>query len=416
MNNDNQQELNFNMEGSGESYDQSTSNKNVNGNIFQQSEIYSEEKENLESDSSEQGEMNNVKRPLDDPQEYDHLKDICSAFFNYQVDSLRDLMRMERDFSSIPQEHIKLLKFDYKVRLEKMKKAIWRNYLFLLKIVSPYSYMFKFFRNDKDEVLIQPLKVSSKDIVKMRSTLKLFIRDWAKEGQAEREICYKPILEDFKAFFPNPEGVNVLLPGVGLGRLLFEFAKAGYTAQGNEFSYFMLLSSNFILNCTTKKDEYEIQPLIHSFSNVFWEEAPFKSVKIPDENLLEELKNSKGEMSMVAGEFVEIYKKQINTWKGIVTCYFIDTANNIFQYIETIHKILQVGGVWINFGPLLYHYSEMDKEISIELSWDEVRHIITSIGFEIKKEEIKEACYSSDCDSMLKTVYRCIYFTAVKVK
>jgi carnosine N-methyltransferase len=207
-----------------------------------------------------------------------------------------------------------------------------------------------------------------------------------------------------------------LLPGVGLGRLLYEFAKLGYNAQGNEFSYFMLLSSNFILNCTTKKDEYEILPLIHSFSNVFWEEAPFKPVLVPDENLMEELSKSDGEMSMVAGEFVEVYKDQPEAWNSIVTCYFIDTANNIVQYIETIHKILKVGGLWINFGPLLYHYSEMEKECSIELSWDEVKYIIQNIGFELKKEEIKESSYSSDKNSMLKTIYRCIYFTAVKVK
>lgn len=178
----------------------------------------------------------------------------------------------------------------------------------------------------------------------------------------------------------------------------------------------MLLSSNFILNCTTKKDEYEILPLIHSFSNVFWEEAPFKPVLVPDENLMEELSKSDGEMSMVAGEFVEVYKDQPEAWDSIVTCYFIDTANNIVQYIETIHKILKVGGLWINFGPLLYHYSEMEKECSIELSWDEVKYIIQNIGFELKKEEIKESSYSSDKNSMLKTIYRCIYFTAVKVK
>jgi len=179
----------------------------------------------------------------------------------------------------------------------------------------------------------------------------------------------------------------------------------------------MLIASNFVLNCTTTKEEFEIQPLIHSFSNVFWEEAPFKTFKIPDENLLEELnKNPGGEMSMVAGEFVDVYKKQFSSWFGVVTCFFIDTANNVIEYIETIYNILKMGGLWINFGPLLYHYSEMDKECSIELSWDELKFIIVNKGFEITKEEIKECSYSSDADSMLKSVYRCIYFTAVKIK
>jgi carnosine N-methyltransferase len=413
MNNECPEDLNSNLVYKEQTENsEGSSNKNVKGNIFQQNEIYTEDNEDLHSHEQ----TSNSKRPLDDPAEMEHLKDICSAFFNYQVDSLRDVMRMERDFSSIPVDHIKFLKYNYKERLEKLKKAIWRNYLFLLKIVSPYSYMFKFFKNDKNEILIQPLRVSHKDVIKMRSTLKLFIRDWTKEGEVERENTYTPILKDFKNFFPNPDGIKVLLPGVGLGRLLYEFAKAGYKAQGNEFSYFMLLSSNFILNCTTTKEEYEIQPLIHSFSNLFWEDAPFKQVKVPDENLMEELKNSSGEMSMVAGEFVDIYKNQLNSWDGLVTCFFLDTANNIIEYIETIHKILKIGGLWVNMGPLLYHYSEIEKECSIELSWDEVKYIIVSMGFEIKKEDIKESVYSSDCDSMMKTVYRCIYFTAVKIK
>jgi carnosine N-methyltransferase len=177
----------------------------------------------------------------------------------------------------------------------------------------------------------------------------------------------------------------------------------------------MLFCSNFVLNCVKEKEEFTIQPLIHSFSNVFWKDAPIKEVKIPDENLLEELnKNPEGSMSMVMGEFVEVYKNQVNEWNSIITCFFIDTANNVISYIETIHKILKQGGVWINFGPLLYHYSEIQSECSIELSWEEIRLIIIDFGFIITKEEIRECCYSSDIDSMMKTVYKCVFFTALK--
>ena len=42
--------------------------------------------------------------------------------------------------------------------------------------------------------------------------------------------------------------VSVLVPGAGLGRLAFDIAQHGYCCQGNEFSVFMLLGSNFILN------------------------------------------------------------------------------------------------------------------------------------------------------------------------
>ena len=48
--------------------------------------------------------------------------------------------------------------------------------------------------------------------------------------------------------FSKTEDVRVLVPGAGLGRLAFEIARLGYSCQGNEFSYFMLITSNFILN------------------------------------------------------------------------------------------------------------------------------------------------------------------------
>lgn len=35
---------------------------------------------------------------------------------------------------------------------------------------------------------------------------------------------------------------RVLVPGAGLGRLPLEIAARGYSCQGNEFSYFMLLT------------------------------------------------------------------------------------------------------------------------------------------------------------------------------
>ena len=356
-----------------------------------------------------------------DPEEFEHLRTIVSAFFNYQIDSLRDVQRMERDFKSIGEKYLNKLSFKYTDRLEKMKKAIWQNYSFLLKVAEPYKNMFKLYKASTGEVLMEPLIVEYKDIIKMRSTLHLFIRDWAIDGIEERNSTYKPILNELKNFFAKRpkedfgKGIHVLVPGAGLGRLMYEIAKLGFKSQGNEFSYYMLLCSNFIFNETKKENEFTIQPLIHSFSNIYDEDTPFKKVMIPDEDLAKELsKSDTGEMSMVAGEFCRVYKDKINYFDSIVTCFFIDTANNIIEYIETIHNILKVGGLWVNFGPLLYHYTENPNEVSIELSWKEVKNIIIKFGFEFKKEEEIQTTYSANKDSMSQRIYKCIFFTAIK--
>ena len=358
-----------------------------------------------------------------DPEEYRHLRSIVSAFFNYQIDSLRDVTRMERDFKSIGEKYLKKLSFNYTERIEKLKHAIFQNYTFLLKIADPYKNMFKLYKASSGEVLMEPLIVEGKDIIKMRSTLRLFIRDWAIDGIEERNSTYKPILNELQNYFKDKskndfeKGINVLVPGAGLGRLMYEIAKLGFKSQGNEFSYYMLLCSNYIFNNTTKENEFVIQPLIHSFSNIYDEEAPFKKIMIPDENLAEELsKTDTGEMSMVAGEFCRVYKEKINFFDSVVTCYFIDTANNIIEYIETIYNILKIGGLWINFGPLLYHYTDNINEVSIELSWNEIKNIIIGFGFEFTKEENVQTTYSADKDSMTHRIYKCIFFTAVKKK
>ena len=138
---------------------------------------------------------------------------------------------------------------------------------------------------------------------------------------------------------------------------------------------------------------------------------------IPDENLAEELsKTDTGEMSMVHGEFCRVYKEKINYFDSIVTCYFIDTANNIIQYIETIYNILKIGGLWINFGPLLYHYTDNENEISIELSWNEIKNIIFGFGFEFTKETEVQTTYSANKESMTQRIYKCKFFTAIKKK
>jgi len=61
------------------------------------------------------------------------------------------------------------------------------------------------------------------------------------------------MVDAVKKYYPEPIMKNgkrrrVLCPGCGLGRLVLEYVSAGFGAQGNEFSYYMLLCSNYILN------------------------------------------------------------------------------------------------------------------------------------------------------------------------
>jgi carnosine N-methyltransferase len=179
----------------------------------------------------------------------------------------------------------------------------------------------------------------------------------------------------------------VLVPGAGLGRLAFEIAKSGFSCQGNEFSFYMLIASNFALNKLKKANDFEIYPWIHTFSNIPQPIHQLASVQIPDVAPGGIPKTA--DFSMVAGDFLEIYsdKSQLGMWDCVVTCYFIDTAKNIIEYLEVIAGALKVGGVWINNGPLLYHFEGMRTEISIDLNLEEVKSVARKMGFVFEVSE-----------------------------
>ncbi|KAL4433538.1 hypothetical protein ABPG74_002935 [Tetrahymena malaccensis] len=357
---------------------------------------------------------------LQDEEEFKHFRQVVCSYFNYRTDSLKEVARMERGYHNIGANK-QYLKYDFNQRLEKLKQAIELNAQFLDRIVESYHDI-AFLKDPQTKVEYIPQEyVQFRDISKLRSTLKQMIRDWSEEGQPERDLCYKPVLEEFKKHYPNHIGadgkrVRVLFPGCGLGRVVFDFACLGYGAQGNEFSYHMLFASNFILNMMNHAKEYTISPFIHSFCNTFQENDPFREYKIPDVNPSDCLNpEMNDDFSMAAGEFVEIYKKQPEEWHGVCTVFFIDTANDIVEYIKTIHKCLKPGGVWINLGPLLYHYAESFTEPSIELSWDEVQHIIKEVGFELTIHPQIKTHYATDPnETMMKIEYNCIFFTAIK--
>eukprot|EP01135_Chromosphaera_perkinsii_P011579 Nk52_evm18s2449 gene=Nk52_evmTU18s2449 len=301
-----------------------------------------------------------------------------------------------------------------------------------------------------------PCLPSGADMEKVRSTLKLFVRDWSSLGERERQICYKPIVDELIRRFGSGNGcanayfeenttntsatsdrgfnemsdcrdfsfrrgsslmearakVSVLVPGSGLGRLAYEIAREGFTCQGNEFSFYMLLASNFVLNRSDGSNYYAIYPWIHSYNNHQRFEDQVKPVMIPD--VLPSNLPVTADFSMAAGDFLEVYRDPAS-FDCVATSFFIDTAHNVVAYIERIWEILRPGGCWINFGPLLYHYSDMQGEQSVELSLDEVLDVARHYGFVIERETRDIECtYIGSERGMMNVVYKCAFFVAVK--
>ena len=61
-----------------------------------------------------------------------------------------------------------------------------------------------------------------------------------------------------------------------------------------------------------------------------------------------------------------------------MTLFFVDTAHDPSEYVRAAWRMIADGGVWINMGPLLWHFHDMPGEVSIELTWQELRSLIVA--------------------------------------
>ncbi|XP_033624920.1 carnosine N-methyltransferase-like [Asterias rubens] len=329
------------------------------------------------------------------------------------------LHQKRKDFEALPLRH-QLLLPRFVDHLSDVQHCVEHNNEIIKIIVENTDSMFVN-RDDYNG----PEKVSKRskvnngvgklDMEKVLTTVKQFVRDWSQDGISERQACYGPIIDEIQRRFPveecNRDSVRVLVPGAGLGRLAFEIASLGYSCQGNEFSLFMLFASHFVLNRSVEVDCFTIYPWAHQFSNLRSSSQQIRPVTIPDTDpsgLRED-----ADFSMVAGDFLEVYKKTA-VWDCVATCFFIDTAHNILAYVETIYKILKPGGFWINLGPLLYHFENTAKEPSIEIAYDVLRQVILDFSFVMLREETIHTSYLQDQFSMLKYEYDCVFFVCQK--
>lgn len=275
---------------------------------------------------------------------------------------------------------------------------------------------------------------TSSDVSKAHSTIRQFYRDWSLEGRAEREVCYDPVLEDLHNEFhirrDSGEEIRVLVPGAGLGRLVFDICMAGYDAEGNEISYHQLLASSWVLNHTEGPARHALHPFALHFSNLQSRAQQLQQVMIPDVHpglAMEQAANAGrrlGSMSMSAADFTVLYTQPNNheAFNAVTTVFFIDTAPNLIRYIEAIRHSLKPNGLWINVGPLLWHFDDghsrkgsdpghegagIGEPGNVELSEEEVLSLVERMGFRLEKRGDRRACgYIQDPNSMLQNTYR----------
>ncbi len=200
----------------------------------------------------------------DDLSEAVHFSDVCFHFTSYAQHSFARLDRMQADFQNIPTVLQELVP-GHAARMGELRRCVRANHAFLNEIV---SHRYAFHSSDDiaydviEDKVAQEHQIDEERMSKVRSTLRQCVRDWSEEGAAERAACYGPLLSELERLYPDRAAraeVKVLVPGSGLGRLVWETAYRGFQAVGNEFSYQMLLGAFLILNCCKEKNIFTSQ-------------------------------------------------------------------------------------------------------------------------------------------------------------
>lgn len=389
--------------------------------------------------------------PLSDADERRVLFATIDSFKQYRKNAYYNVThRRRQNFYALPTRHWQLLAeppFRYLETLDRMDTATESNAVIAEAIFECGLEAFGLAR-DPIEGTVHDWRQRSRpgDVSKAHSTIRQFYRDWTKEGKGERDVVYGPILDDLEEIFGNQDKstIRVLVPGAGLGRLVFDLCLNGFSAEGNEISYHQLLGSSWVLNSTAPDVTYDLYPFATQFTNNINRSFQFRCCKVPDihpgKTLNEAMQNGQnvGSMNMSAADFLVQYNSpsQRGSFHAVATAFFIDTAPNFIRYIEAVHNCLVTGGIWTNVGPLLWHFDDRapheeseshgtstPKDLdgiaepgSFELTNDEVLLVVEKFGFRIVKQELldKPVGYIQDPESMLQNLYRIAHWVAVK--
>jgi len=362
---------------------------------------------------------------------------IGHAMSSYAILASLEMNRWQKNYEKIPEHHRELLGEGTVYACgESVVEAVHHNDMFLRYILewmhecdapSPMGSCMRAIEMWNDKEPDKQATVPFADFEKVTYVLKNVARDWTAEFEDERRESYGRVCDRLLNAFGDDRKDNkkVLVPGCGLARLCMEIVAKGFHVDGNEHSYFMLLTSAYILNGLRRKDQWTIFPWALNTSNVRSFKDQVQPVVVPDvvpEDFI--ASNEAGSMGMIAGDFSGVFSSSEfqDEYDAVVTCFFLDTAHNVIEYMECIWGVLRPGGVWINLGPAQWHWADShtylpEDEVSIEIPVDQVVEIAKQIGFEFENDVETVSChYMSNPKTMRPQTYECALWTARKPK
>ncbi len=270
------------------------------------------------------------------------------------------------------------------------------------------------------------------------------VRDWTKTGRPIRRSLYDWCCIQVETFLPptrwnrrtdvdggatlssrRGESLSILVPGAGMGRLAYELCQRGHHVEANELSPSMAAAACAILQ---RRVSGSLHPFVlDAMANEVDSSRRYDAVSFPDidlqpRSLGKNEPRSNGSLSYTVGNFVgstgddSYYRTRSGHFDAVVTCFFIDTASNLYEYIDMIGALVKPGvGVWINVGPVQWHqYAQLRPSV------DELKDLLLAVGWSIKLWSVDRmpVSYRESDDGYLRTTnydgYRPLRFVAIR--
>ena len=357
----------------------------------------------------------NPEKLVENKEEFIRFLSVINSLEEYYSKNVKYVDKMEKDFEQLDKKYLSKLSLNYKDRISRLKECLSSNQNILNQLIKLYKPPPSFYKDINFDYMKESIFEEGQFIYYVFTYI---IRDWSTERKKEREENYNLIINEVLKYFPpkkddNSKKYNFLIPGSAMNRLGYELCKFGFDVEANDFLFLNAMFSDFVFN-HCKKNEFFVYPNIDSFSNFWEEENVFKKYNFPEVDI--DLKSNKnyGKLNLFVGDFVTLYNNRKECFDCIITCYFIDTAKNIIEYIDNIYNCLKKGGIWINLGPLFYHWSKYTQYISIELPYDKLKEVICNYGFEYINEDFKYLTFGFIDNNMHNDLFKCVFFTVKK--
>ncbi|WEJ94182.1 N2227-domain-containing protein [Yamadazyma tenuis] len=311
---------------------------------------------------------------------YQKREEIISAIKSlqlYATNNMKSADRRRRLFKMMSWRQQNLCKqAGYLEKLDIMDVLLKKNQLFLNEVVESSINAYEISFSDFD-IIKNFVDSSSYRVIE---SLTHFNRDWNMD-QSHDEFELGPVIKfietQLSQVIPNADKPNtcIVVPGSGLGRIPYELARKGYgQVHSVEFSGLMYLFNQFVYsNKESSLANLEVYPYVHTNSN-------FESIADQSRSILIPQLQQPTNLSMHLEDFNTFELPDPGQCKNvvIVTAFFIDTAENLMDYLDSINSLVKPfrNSYWINIGPLKYGSAP-----KVELNMDELAHLRTALGW-----------------------------------